>query len=66
MKHHIEAKVIHEEYLQLLKIIRTEEKKLGRPLTTQEENDILIPMIEEHYEELFEAALEHLGHRNQG
>jgi len=55
--------LIQEELIELLKVVHTEENRLGRRLTTLEENNLLIPFIETHSEELFQHAMEHLETR---
>jgi len=46
MKDHSELRLISKEYQALLKVLKAEEERIGRPLTLKEENDLLIPLID--------------------
>jgi len=55
--------LIHEELLELLKIVHAEEIRLERRITTKEENTLLITLIETHGDELLLHVRKHLKQR---
>ena len=57
--------IIREELAELLEMVHAEEKRIGRKLTMDEQNDLIIPFVEIHDKELIEHARQHLRERSE-